>query len=106
MKHLFIIGPAAAALAIAGIVGLTVAAPPANAAVAGIQTAKFAIAHMTCATCPITVKKAMQGVSGVRSVDIDFAAKTATVLFDPARTSAPTIAAASTDAGYPATLAR
>jgi mercuric ion binding protein len=45
----------------------------------------------------------MEGVSGVKSVSIDFDAKTATVVFDPSVTSIEAIAAASTNAGYPAT---
>ena len=76
----------------------------ANAAPAHAQlrTATFAIGKMTCASCPITVKAAMSRVSGVSSVSIDFAAKSATVTFDPARANLAEIAAASTNAGYPA----
>ena len=66
------------------------------------QTATFAIQNMTCATCPITVRTAMERVEGVTSVEIDFDAKTAAVIFDPSATSAEEIAAASTNAGYPA----
>lgn len=44
----------------------------------------------------------MEGVTGVRSVEIDFEARTAKVVFDTAATSAHAIATASTDAGYPA----
>ena len=44
----------------------------------------------------------MEGVTGVKSVAVDFDAKTATVVFDPSITNAETIAAASTNAGYPA----
>jgi mercuric ion binding protein len=40
----------------------------------------------------------------VQSVRIDFDAKTATVVFDPTVTSVEAIAAASADAGYPATV--
>lgn len=69
---------------------------------AALQSQTFAIEKMTCATCPITVKKAMQGVKGVNSVEIDFKTKTATANFDPAITDIATIAAASTNAGYPA----
>ena len=43
-----------------------------------------------------------QRVEGVRSVEIDFEAKTATVTFDPSIASVEAIAAASTNAGYPA----
>lgn len=69
---------------------------------AQLQTATFAVENMTCATCPITVRQAMQGVGGVHDVTIDFEAKTATARFDPAQTKAEAIAAASTEAGYPA----
>ena len=66
------------------------------------STATFVIENMTCAMCPITVRKAMEKVSGVKSAEIDFVAKTATVLFDPAVTTTSAIAEASTNAGYPA----
>jgi mercuric ion binding protein len=65
-------------------------------------TETFTIEKMTCAMCPITVRKAMEGVEGVRSVEVDFEAKTATAVFDPSTTSTADIAAASTNAGYPA----
>lgn len=71
------------------------------AATAQRQTT-FAIENMTCATCPITVKKAMEGVTGVTAVSVDFASKTARATYDPSRTNAAAIAAASTNAGYPA----
>ena len=68
------------------------------------QTTTFKIENMTCALCPVTVKKAMEGVSGVKSVAVDFGAKTATVVFDPSVTTSDTIAAASTNVGYPASV--
>jgi mercuric ion binding protein len=64
--------------------------------------ATFFIKNMTCALCPVTVKAAMSGVKGVRSVEINFAARTAHVSFDPALTNAAAIAQASEQAGYPA----
>ena len=75
-------------------------APAAMAAEA--QTLTFAIENMTCELCPLTVKTAMAKVPGVQSVEIDFDAKTATVVFDPGLTDPAAIAAASTNAGYPA----
>lgn len=66
------------------------------------RTAIFAVENMSCALCPITVRKAMAALPGVKSVAVDLAAKTATVLFDPAVVSPAAIAAASADAGYPA----
>ena len=68
------------------------------------QVQSFSIEKMTCAACPITVKKAMQRVDGVKNVDIDFDTKTAVATFDPAFTSTDEIAAASTGVGYPATV--
>lgn len=92
-----------------GAVGLWTAAAssPAQARSAGATTAEsqsatFAIENMTCALCPVTVREAMKSVSGVQSVSVDFENKTATVLFDPAVTDRAAIAAASTNAGYPA----
>lgn len=68
------------------------------------QVQSYTIEKMTCATCPITVKKAMQRVEGVKDVDIDFDTKIAIVTFDPNLTNTDEIAAASTDVGYPATI--
>ena len=68
------------------------------------QTANFAIENMTCASCPITVRKAMERVPGVQSVKVDFETKTATVEYDPALSTPADIAAAPTGNGYPATL--
>jgi len=96
----------------AGAMGLCAfgASSPAHAqstevAAAASQSATFAIENMTCALCPVTVRKAMEGVSGVKSVSVDFENKTATVLFDAAVTDTTAIAAASTNAGYPAAAA-
>lgn len=69
---------------------------------ATLQTASFSVENMTCATCPITVQRAMEGVGGVHDVTIDYETKTATANFDPAQTTAGAIAAASANAGYPA----
>lgn len=75
----------------------------ATTAQANQTTAQFAIKNMTCATCPISVRTAMKRVDGVKSVDVDFATKIATVVFDPSRTTAQSVAEASTNVGYPAT---
>jgi mercuric ion binding protein len=67
-----------------------------------LAEATFHVENMTCALCPVTVKAAMSGVAGVRSVEIDFPARTAHVVFDPGLTDAAAIAQASKQAGYPA----
>ncbi|MBA3446945.1 MAG: cation transporter [Pseudaminobacter sp.] len=81
-----------------------IAIPATAQTVAAEQTVTFTVDNMTCALCPVTVKRAMEGVDGVRAVEIDFAARTATVVFDTAATSADAIAAASANAGYPAVV--
>jgi mercuric ion binding protein len=106
-----IILAAAGAFAIAGlaaVAGVAGVAGPGTSAGAAVraQTAKFAIANMTCATCPIAVKAAMQRVPGVQSVAVSFEEKTATVVFDPSLAKPEAIAAASTGVGFPATLVR
>jgi mercuric ion binding protein len=67
------------------------------------QTKTFTIENMTCALCPVTVRTAMEKVAGVKSVAVDFDAKTATVVYDSSVATVEAIAAASTNAGYPAT---
>lgn len=66
------------------------------------RTVTFEVQKMTCATCPLTVRKAMQRVDGVKSVSVDFNSKTAIVTFDRNSTTATEIADASADVGFPA----
>lgn len=68
-------------------------------------TVKFAVENMSCATCPIAVNKAMKGVTGVKSAKADLNTQSAVVVFDDSATTVNAIAAASTNAGYPARLA-
>ena len=67
-----------------------------------LAKANFYVENMTCALCPVTVKAAMSGVKGVRSVNIDFPARTAHGVFNPIPTNMAAIAHASEQAGYPA----
>jgi periplasmic mercuric ion binding protein len=76
--------------------GAAFAAPP--------QTATLAVENMTCGTCPIVVKKALEKVSGVSATSIDFDRKTATVTFDPDKASTARLTQATTEAGFPSKL--
>ena len=67
------------------------------------QTVTMKIDKMTCALCPLTVRKAMERVDGVQDVSVDYDNKTAIITFDDTKTTAATIAQASTDVGDPAT---
>ena len=70
-------------------------------AVAAEQTVSMNVERMTCALCPLTIRKAMERVDGVQHVEVDYDTKTATVTFDDTKTTAADIAQASTDVGYP-----
>ncbi len=76
----------------------------ASPAWAAPRTVTLAIRGMTCATCPITVKKALTKVAGVTQVNVDFNEKEAVVTFDDARTTVAALIKATTDAGYPSTV--
>ncbi|MCH9674355.1 MAG: cation transporter [Gammaproteobacteria bacterium] len=76
-----------------------------TAMAANERTVAFAIEKMTCATCPITVRAAMKRVDGVKAVDVDLDSKIATVTFDASVTSVSEIAGASSNVGFPATVA-
>ncbi len=112
-----IVKPILLGAALVATLGVTVAcsgSTPANAETApsaveavtpvAFETAEFSVENMTCASCPITVRKAMERVPGVQSVEVDFKTKIATVEYDPALSSPADIAAAPTGNGYPATL--
>ncbi len=68
---------------------------------AAMQTVTLSVPGMTCAACPITVKKALSRVEGVRQVDVIFQKREAVVTFDDAKTSARRLTQATEDAGYP-----
>ena len=77
--------------------GVAFAAPP--------QTATLTVENMTCGTCPVVVKKALERVPGVSSTSVDFEKKTATVSFDPDKTTPERLTQATTEAGFPSKLA-
>jgi periplasmic mercuric ion binding protein len=62
------------------------------------------VQNMTCAVCPITVRKALEKVPGVASVKVDLDTKSATVTFDADKADAAALIKATTDAGYPAAI--
>ncbi|QJD28573.1 mercury resistance system periplasmic binding protein MerP [Methylococcus geothermalis] len=83
---------------LASFVFASLVATPAWAA---IQTVTLSVPGMTCAACPITVKKALSKVDGVSKVDVNFEKRQAVVTFDDARTHVEALTKATADAGYP-----
>ena len=69
-----------------------------------VQTVTLDVKNMTCAICPITVKKALERVPGVTDAKVDFDKKNASVSFDPDKTSPAALTKATADAGYPSSI--
>jgi len=71
---------------------------------AATQTVKLFVPGMTCAACPLTVKKALSKVDGVSKADVNFDKREAVVTFDDAKTSVQKLTKATEDAGYPSSV--
>ncbi len=83
------------------LAGAMVALLLAASAWASPQTVTLNVSGMTCAACPITVKKALEKVGGVSKVEVRFEKKQVLVTFDDAKTNTDALVKATTDAGYP-----
>lgn len=77
-------------------------AAPAHAAE---QTVTLSIPAMSCATCPITIKQALTRLDGVRAVRSDLRTRQTTVTYDDAKLSPAALMRATTEVGFPATVA-
>lgn len=80
-----------------------------SAFVAGLAQAEpraltLDVRGMSCASCPITVRIALQKVPGVAEAKVDLAAGTARVRYDDTKADPARIAKAATDAGFPSTV--
>ena len=61
---------------------------------------------MSCSVCPITVKKSLKKLPGVRDVKVSLETKQATVTFDNSRVKPEALMEATENAGYPSTVHR
>lgn len=73
---------------------------------AATQTVILSVPGMTCAACPITVKKALTTVDGVQQVEVSYEKREAVVTFDDAKTSTSKLTQATENAGYPSSVKR
>jgi mercuric ion binding protein len=71
---------------------------------AATQTVTLSVPGMTCAACPITVKKALSKVDGVQKVEVSYEKLAAVVTFDDTRTTVDVLTKATENAGYPSTV--
>lgn len=84
------------------VLAATVSAP----AWAATRITTLSVPGMTCAACPITVKRALSKVPGVEKTQILFDQRQAVVTYDDTKTSLAGLTKATTDAGYPSTPVR
>lgn len=75
-----------------------------TAALAASRTITLDVQNMTCAVCPITVKKALEHVSGVQKVTVNYESKTATIEFDDAAATENQLTESTKNAGYPSSV--
>jgi mercuric ion binding protein len=68
------------------------------------RTVTLAVENMTCAACPVVVKRSLTRVSGVKTVEVSLERKRAVVAFDDARTSVTSLTDATAKAGFPSSL--
>lgn len=83
------------------LLALTVIVASASAAT---QTVTLFVPGMTCAACPITVKKSLSKVNGVSHVDVIFEKREASVTFDDAKVDIQQLTKATENAGYPSSI--
>ena len=68
------------------------------------QTVTLSVSGMTCAACPITIKKALSKVDGVGAIEVSYEKKEAVVTYDDKKTNVEALTRATEGAGYPSDL--
>lgn len=76
-------------------------APPALAAE---KTVTLSVPGMYCDSCPITVRKALEKVTGVKNAKATYEPKEAVVTFDDAKASVEQLTEATRQAGFPSSV--
>lgn len=71
---------------------------------ASTKTVILSIPGMTCPVYPITIKKALEGLSGINKVSIDFETKMATIVFNPNQVQISDLTNATKIVGYPSSI--
>jgi copper chaperone CopZ len=69
-----------------------------------IETIRFPVRGMTCASCVNRITRALRKVPGVERVKVDLGRESATVARDPSLTTDAALAAAVAAAGYEADI--
>lgn len=72
-----------------------------SATPASFQQVVLTVDGMTCAACPATVRKSLEGLEGVHSAEATYEPPEAVVRFDPDKVSIDDLTTATENAGYP-----
>lgn len=88
-------------LLLASVLSINLFAVCSGPALAAMHTVTLSVPGMYCEVCPITVKKALQKVSGVDRVDVSFEKKEAVVTYDDTKTTLERLVKSTANAGYP-----
>ena len=79
----------------------------ASSPVAAVErSVTLSVQNMYCALCPLTVKKSLEAVPGVKSAVVSYASESAVVVYDDSKTNVAALTEATTNAGYPSTPKR
>lgn len=84
------------------VLGAVVAGAP--SAFAAEKTVTLSVPSMYCDSCPISVRKALEKVPGVKNAKATYEPKEAVVTFDDAKTSVEMLTEATKNAGFPSSL--
>jgi len=68
------------------------------------RTVTLKVPSMNCATCPLTVTKALENVDGVSQAQVTYETRLAVVTFDDEKTTVDALVEATGNAGYPSNL--
>lgn len=86
------------------VIAVTLAVALSAPAYAATKTVTLLVSGMTCAACPITVKKALGKVEGVGAIEVSYEKKEAVVTYDDTKTTVEALTKATEGAGYPSEL--
>lgn len=87
-------------------IAVVFAAGMSTASFAAVRTVTLSVPGMTCPTCPITIRTALDRVHGVKNVKSNVANRTVTISYEDDQTTPSALMKATANAGYPSTIAR
>lgn len=82
----------------------TVSTTAAERTTAPQQVVTLNVQNMSCAMCPITVRKSLTHLDGVSKAEVSYENKIATVMYNSQEITVDQLTRATTNAGYPSTV--